>query len=346
MHTPVSADSDASSQRTLAEEQEEEERHPLRIKHGYPEEDLRPDKKANNLGRYSVQLGESFDNGRFVVVRKLRMGMNPNVWLARDMIENRLVSLKILNAILNLSIVPKPGSSEADEIRMLVKIAEADPSHPGYKHFPALLHKFAIESGHGDHICLVTEVLCNGSKYFQGLPLEVGNPAWVGLDVYLPLGVVKELTRQMLRAVDYLHQKCGIVHCDIKPAHVLFRSKSIDRIASKQLLTNPSIIAHGKTPSKLTALNSQPIPLPVQRGGKRKSRHEETVDWEVVLVDMGHSNWTAYHYYEGIQLLCYRAPEVILRYPWTTEPNIWNIGCVVRIPSHHSSQPMTYFARR
>lgn len=85
MHTPVSADSDASSQRTLAEEQEEEERHPLRIKHGYPEEDLRPDKKANNLGRYSVQLGESFDNGRFVVVRKLRMGMNPNVWLARDM---------------------------------------------------------------------------------------------------------------------------------------------------------------------------------------------------------------------------------------------------------------------
>ncbi|TFK97609.1 hypothetical protein BDV98DRAFT_260793 [Pterulicium gracile] len=179
---------------------------------------------------------------------------------------------------------------------MLVKFAEADPTHPGYKHFPQLLHKFAIESGHGDHICLVTEVLCDGN---------------------------------------------------IKSAHVLFRSKNIDRIASKQLLTNPSIIAHGKTPSKLTAPKSQPIPLPVQPRGKRNSRHEEArVDWEVVLVDIDHSNWTAYHYYEGIQLLCYRAPEVILRYPWTTEPNIWNIGCVVRIPSHHSSQPMTYFARR
>lgn len=50
MHTPISANSDASSQHTLAEPEEEEEWHPLRIKHGYPEQDLRPEKKANSLG--------------------------------------------------------------------------------------------------------------------------------------------------------------------------------------------------------------------------------------------------------------------------------------------------------
>lgn len=219
-----------------------------------------------------------------------------------------------IHSILDLNIVPKSGlEPEADEVKMLVKISEADPSHPGYKHFPQLLHKFAIESVHGSHICLVTEVLCDGSEYFQTLPLEIDDPdAMIGLDAYLPLKVVKELTRQLLRAVLYLHEACGILHGDIKHTHVLFRPKDIDRIAAKELLTNPSTIHPdvGDSPTRLTAPMSQPLPLPFPptRRTKRKSCHEDgmdTFDWELTLVDMGHSSWTAYHYSEDIQPLAF-----------------------------------------
>ena len=38
----------------------------------------------NNGGFYPARIGESFDNGRYVVIRKLGFGNFSNVWLAKD----------------------------------------------------------------------------------------------------------------------------------------------------------------------------------------------------------------------------------------------------------------------
>ena len=49
----------------------------------WPEEDL-TSTIINNGGFYPARIGESFDNGRYVVIRKLGFGNFSNVWLAKD----------------------------------------------------------------------------------------------------------------------------------------------------------------------------------------------------------------------------------------------------------------------
>lgn len=47
--------------------------------------------------------------------------------------------------------------------------------------------------------------------------------------------IVREITRQMLIALDYLHSTCGIIHTDLKPENVVFE---IDEQAKFVLLQN------------------------------------------------------------------------------------------------------------
>jgi len=38
----------------------------------------------------------------------------------------------------------------------------------------------------------------------------------------IPLNMVREICRQCLMALDYLHRVCGIIHTDLKPENVVF----------------------------------------------------------------------------------------------------------------------------
>ena len=38
----------------------------------------------------------------------------------------------------------------------------------------------------------------------------------------IPLNIVREITRQCLMGLDYLHSVCGIIHTDLKPENVVF----------------------------------------------------------------------------------------------------------------------------
>ena len=51
----------------------------------------------------------------------------------------------------------------------------------------------------------------------------------------IPMPIVREITRQMLIALDYLHSTCGIIHTDLKPENVVFE---IDEQAKFVLLQN------------------------------------------------------------------------------------------------------------
>lgn len=50
------------------------------------------------------------------------------------------------------------------------------------------------------------------------------------------------------------------------------------------------------------------------------------------LSDTGKASWIDKHLTELIQPCSLRAPEVILGAEWDTTTDIWNAGCVVRIP--------------
>jgi len=38
----------------------------------------------------------------------------------------------------------------------------------------------------------------------------------------IPIPIVKNITRQMLLGLDYMHRVCGVIHTDLKPENVVF----------------------------------------------------------------------------------------------------------------------------
>jgi serine/threonine protein kinase len=74
-----------------------------------------------------------------------------------------------------------------------------------------LLDDFKIAGVHGTHVCMVFEVLGRNllkliiRSNYQGIPIDS----------------VKNIIRQTLQGLHYLHTKCKIIHTDIKPENIL-----------------------------------------------------------------------------------------------------------------------------
>lgn len=76
-----------------------------------------------------------------------------------------------------------------------------DPYHAGYSHVMHLLDSFNHSGPYGSRLCLITEVL---GENVQQLAIKFQNNV-------LPITAVKQMTKQLLLGVDYLHS-CGIIH--------------------------------------------------------------------------------------------------------------------------------------
>lgn len=165
-------------------------------------------------GYHPVHLGDKF-NDRYIVARKLGYGQYSTVWLAQDTRlavgpvnsqykhicltlsrVNRHVALKILTA------ESYGGGKDIYELSVLRHIKTANPDHPGYKHVACLLDEFRHEGPHGVHVCLVFEVMG------EDLVALVRRYC----DEKLPIQLVKQVARQLLLGLDYLHRSCKIVH--------------------------------------------------------------------------------------------------------------------------------------
>jgi serine/threonine-protein kinase SRPK3 len=88
------------------------------------------------------------------------------------------------------------------ELSSARRITNANLNHPGYQHCLTLLDSFVCQSYHGPHISLVFDVL--GSDM---LSLQRTQPGRV-----FSLQITKRIIKQVLLALDYLHQHCGLVH--------------------------------------------------------------------------------------------------------------------------------------
>lgn len=80
--------------------------------------------------------------------------------------------------------------------------SKASPDHVGARHVISLRDNFTLTSAHGQHLCLVTEVLGSTVLDFRERYK----------DRQVPVPVVKEITRQILLALDFLHGDCQIIH--------------------------------------------------------------------------------------------------------------------------------------
>ncbi|KAL2220221.1 kinase-like domain-containing protein [Thermoascus aurantiacus ATCC 26904] len=259
------------------------------------------------LQYYPVEAGQVLGN-RYVVILKLGHGASSTVWLARDRKKyqvltkrarlpwkkDQYVTVKVTNT------GPVNIASAEQEKISLQFLAEADPTHNGYRYITKLLDCFKIQGPGGRHLCLVFEPMRE--------PLWLFQQNWPGNK--FPVPIFKRIVRVLLEGVDYIHTK------DIKPDNILVGFEN-DRVLLDHIekaLKNPSPRKHT---SYRTVYQSEGNFGPLQGLPK-----------QLQIADFGLCFW-ADNVRPGQSLgqaNRFKAPEAILRAPWSYSVDIWNLG--------------------
>jgi serine/threonine-protein kinase SRPK3 len=165
-------------------------------------------------GYHPAYIGETYKDGRYILVRKLGWGHFSTVWLAKDTISNIHVAMKIVRSAQGYR------ETAVDEIKLLTKINITDKEHPGHQYLIKLLDYFDHIGVNGTHICIVFEVL---GESLLGLIRRYKHKG-------LPIKFVKQIAKEILLALDFLHRKCGIIHTDIKPENILIGIHQVEAL--------------------------------------------------------------------------------------------------------------------
>lgn len=140
------------------------------------------------------------------------------MWLAKDTETGSHVAMKIVRSDRVYT------ESAFDEIKLLQGVSplknQGLEEHRGSRHIMKLLDNFVHSSVNGNHVVMVFEVLGENllaliKKYeHKGIPV-----------VY-----VKQIAKQLLLGLDYMHRKCGVIHTDIKPENILMELGDVEGI--------------------------------------------------------------------------------------------------------------------
>ncbi|KAG0136953.1 kinase-like domain-containing protein [Tuber indicum] len=207
-------------------------------------------------GYHPVTVGEKFKDGRYEVLRKLGWGHFSTVWLSRDERTGQHVALKVVRSASHYT------ETALDEIKLLQRIVAAKPTHPGKAHVVSLLDSFEHKGPNGNHVCMVFEVL---GENLLGLIKRYNHRG-------IPMGLVKQITKQVLLGLDYLHRECGIIHTDLKPENVLIEIGDVEQIVRTYVseeTKNGSLAPgdkgdrNGRRRRRTLITGSQPLPSPI-----------------------------------------------------------------------------------
>ncbi|CAE6420269.1 unnamed protein product [Rhizoctonia solani] len=155
-------------------------------------------------GYHPVQIGDTFSDGRYTVVRKLGWGHFSTVWLAKDAKQNRHVALKVVKS------APRYTETALDEIKLLQRLISGDA---------------------------------------KGVPVHL----------------VKQIAKQILLGLDYMHRQCGVIHTDLKPENVLICIDDVEAVVQAELESSQN----SQAPTKIVG-----VPPSRGRGGNQTPRSE------------------------------------------------------------------------
>jgi len=204
----------------------------------------------------------------------------------------------------------------ANELDILQRINTHVKAYPGRKHIATLLDNFTVADRHGPHLCLVFEALgaFNGSVYHPGQ--------------ILPVPFVKDIARQLLVALDFLHRECQIVHTDLKPDNILITLPNTEEALERYITEVSESEAVPPMPESCPpVVLSRPI-IPFSLDDLQNAKHIQS-NYEIQLTDFGTATTVDGPHADIIQPYALRAPEVILGNGWHTSADIWNLGCLL-----------------
>ncbi|CAD8200635.1 unnamed protein product [Paramecium octaurelia] len=201
-------------------------------------------------GYHPVSIGDKFHNGRFQVIQKLGWGHFSTVWLAHDKQSETHVALKIQkskqsyqeSAIDELELLKDLQKHLKDEKwvqyqQQLSQIPKLDYStlkwyDPNIKNTEQdmeikvklnetycveMVDNFIHYGMHGKHYCTVFEVL---GPSLLDLIIHFDD-----YDKRMGMWLVKQITRELLIGLVYMHEVCNIIHTDLKPENIMLQLK-------------------------------------------------------------------------------------------------------------------------
>ncbi|GLT36658.1 hypothetical protein SLA2020_110210 [Shorea laevis] len=229
-------------------------------------------------GHYMFALGENLTS-RYKIHRKIGEGTFGQVLECWDRETREMVAIKVIRSI------KKYREAAMIEIDVLQLLGKYDKNG---SHCVQLRNWFDYRN----HICIVFEML--GPSLYDFLRKNNYRP--------FPVDLVRELGRQLLECVAFMHDLC-LIHTDLKPENILFVSPEYVKI--------PDYKVTSRSPLEGTYYKRLP----------RSSA--------IKVIDFGS---TAYEHQDHNYIVStrhYRAPEVILGLGWTYPCDLWSVGCIL-----------------
>jgi serine/threonine-protein kinase SRPK3 len=284
-------------------------------------------------GYHPVEIGDTFNEGRYRVLQKLGWGHFSTVWLCYDSVGKRHCAVKVQKSDSHYA------EAARDEIKLLNALHAAPRSEHSSENVVELLDYFEHRGPNGLHVCLTFEVL---SKSLLSLIKRFNYRG-------VPVKFIKVISRQILQGLFYSHEDCQIIHTDLKPENILFNVHKNE----KRTLTNMALEAAAEMEKRERIQKERRAARRRDRsvGSETNAEDSDNSDYgvdfhdagtnyqpspelafasgKIKIVDFGNACWEHKHFTDDIQTRQYRAPEVILGSGYSSKADIWSLACLI-----------------
>jgi len=240
---------------------------------GVPRPASPPWRADDKDGHYVFAIGETL-TPRYKILSKMGEGTFGQVLECLDLEKTEKVAIKIIRSL------QKYREAAMIEIDVLQRLAKADISGTRYVQIRNWFD-------YRNHICIVFEKL--GPSLYDFLRRNSYRS--------FPIDLVRELGRQLLESVAFMHD-LRLIHTDLKPENILLVSSECIKFLTRS----------------------------AKDGSFFKNLPKSSA---IKLIDFGSTTFEHQDHSYVVSTRHYRAPEVILGLRWNYPCDLWSVGCIL-----------------
>ncbi|AEE79110.1 protein kinase (AME2/AFC1) [Arabidopsis thaliana] len=252
--------------------------YPNMFYNGLPRQGSPPWRPDDKDGHYVFVVGDTL-TPRYQILSKMGEGTFGQVLECFDNKNKEVVAIKVIRSI------NKYREAAMIEIDVLQRLTRHDV---GGSRCVQIRNWFDYRN----HICIVFEKL--GPSLYDFLRKNSYRS--------FPIDLVRELGRQLLESVAYMHD-LRLIHTDLKPENILLVSSEYIKIPDYKFLSRPT-----------------------KDGSYFKNLPKSSA---IKLIDFGSTTFEHQDHNYIVSTRHYRAPEVILGVGWNYPCDLWSIGCIL-----------------